>query len=866
MEEKTKNSNTIKKKTSKKKKIIKRIIWGFTIFIALLFLSAGIIAYVFEDKIADIVLKELYKSMKTEIKHKNVSFSLIRKFPMASLKIDELQVQGFNEKRDMLSASSVYLHFNFLDLIRTDYKVKRIEIKKAELRLKVFKDGVANWDFFSIEDSSDKDFVVNLNSIVLKNVNVSYESLEDDIELGVSVSTLTAKGDFAKKTFDMQITTDLTVDSLKVASDFAVYDKNLIINTDMLIDNENYHYQFKHLKAQLNRLNFNVDIDLQKKIQDWHYSINLNGKELNIKDILKHTPDYVNEAIKGYELGGLLQINLTIKGQTGKKKKIDIRSKYSIKKGTIHNIANNIGLINVRLQGNFHTTGFQLLQTTTLQVSDLKAILNKKNISANLYIKNLQRPFVRLHLESDVNLEDWQDFMPKSYVYEAKGNAEININFENQLKSFSTISTADFEKATMSGTLILSDVYLQLVQGETAIEEINGKVELNNQVLYLDDVNGKINKNNFIINGKINHFFDYIFDNQKPMHIIADVSSPYLNMNTFLARKETTSSKKSDSEFELVFPANINFNIKLSVNQFVFDKFEAVNVSGNASLKDNTFTVNNLNLKSFGGNMIASGYAEKQSNKTFLVYCSAKLNNVDVRKMFYSFNNFGQSDNGLTDKNIRGTASTTILFKAYIKDNLDILLESVDALSNITITDGQLLNFKPLASLSKFVDLEDLYNIRFATLSNRIQIKNQVITIPEMDIKNNALNLTVSGYQWFNGDLDYYIKIKMNELLSKKFQTKRKNKKEEDFGEIIDDNTGNTYVHLTATGNLDNPRFKWSRKEAKKEVKEQIKSQKEDLKTIFQSESRKIKETKQEDKKLNDDTKKTLDIEVDENW
>ena len=79
--------------------------------------------------------------------------------------------------------------------------------------------------------------------------------------------------------------------------------------------------------------------------------------------------------------------------------------------------------------------------------------------------------------------------------------------------------------------------------------------------------------------------------------------------------------------------------------------------------------------------------------------------------------------------------------------------------------------------------MEDLYNIRFATLSNRIQIKNQVITIPEMDIKNNALNLTVSGYQWFNGDLDYYIKIKMNELLSKKFQTKRKIK-EEDFEKL----------------------------------------------------------------------------------
>ncbi len=866
MEDKTKNITIKNEKTPKKRKIVKIIIWSLTIFIALLFLTASIIAYVFEDKIADIVLKELYKSMKTEIKHKNVSFSLIRKFPMASLKIDDLQVQGLNEKRDVLIASYVYLQFNFLDLLTTNYKLKRIEIKNANLRLKVFKDGRANWDFFSIKDSSNKDFVVNLNLISLKNVHVIYESLENDIELGLNVYTLTTKGDFIKQTFDMQITTDLTLDSLKVDTSFVLYDKDLIINTKMLIDNENDHYQFNSLKVQLDRLKFNADLDLQKKEKNWNYSIALNAKELIIKDVLNHMPDYVNEIVKGYELGGLLHINLMIKGKTGKQKKIDIQSKYAIKKGMVYNIANNIGLINLRLAGSFRTTGFQLLQSTTLQISDLKAILNKKNISANLYIKNLQTPFVRFHLESNVNLEDWQRFMPKNYIYDSKGKAELNIDFESQLKGFTNITIADLEKATINGMITLSDVYLQLTQGETAIKEINGKVALNNQVLYLDDLNGKINDNNFIIDGKIDNFYDYIFNKQVPMNIVANVSSPYLNMNTFLSQKKNiTTTQKSEETFSLAFPDNINFNLKLSINKFVFDKLEAIAVNGDVMLKDNVFTVNKLNLKTFAGNIMASGYAQKQANKTFLLYCSAKLNDIDVQQMFYSFNNFGQSANGLTDKNIRGMASANILFKTIMKDNGELLTESVDVLSNITINNGQLINFKPLESLSKFVDLEDLYNIRFATLHNHIQIKNQAITISEMDIKNNALNLTLSGCQWFNGDLDYYIKIKMSEILSKKFQLKRKNK-EEDFGEIINDNTDNNYIHITATGNLDNPKFKWSRKDTKKETKEQIKTQKEDFKTIFKSETEKIGDTKQKEKELNDPTKKNLDIEIDENW
>ncbi len=853
------------KHTSKKKKIFKKIVFSLLATFIFLFISAVVVAYVFEDKIADVVLKELYKSIQTEVKHKDVSFSLIRKFPMASLTVNDLQVKGYCEKRNMLTASYVHLQFNLFDIITSNYKLKRIEISNAVLRLKVFKNDVANWEVFSSKDSTAKDFVINLNSIILRKVNVSYESLTNEVSFGVDVHDLTAKGDFAKKVFDLQLSSDLTLDSLKVDTSFALYHKEIVISTNTHIDSENDKYVFKNADIQMNRLNFKTDLDLFKKNEAWYYGVDLRGNDLSVKDILFHMPDFVTNSLKGYELGGLLKIDLHAKGNTGKQKDLDIDAKYSLKKGTIYNIKNDIGLVNLRCSGSFQSTSLSILKTSILHLSDFNVLLNKKNISGNLYINNFLNPFIKLHLTSDVNLEDWQQFMPQNYIYRSKGDAVIDVDFENQFKSFFSISTQDFKTAQIKGTIRFSDVYLQLVQGETAFENVSGKVELNDQVLVLNDLNGSINDNSFILNGKIFYFFDYLFTDNTSMSIVADLSSPYLNMNTFLAKKSTSSSqKKNEDEFELVLPENINFDLKLSINKFMFDNFEAKNVNGEAILKNNVFTVNDLNLNAFGGSISVSGYAQKQSNKTFVLYCSARLNNTDVQQMFYAFNNFGQSENGLTDKNIRGTASTNILFKATAKSNLDILTPSVDVIATITILNGQLINFKPLESLSKFVELEDLRNIRFATLTNRIQINNEVITIPEMDIKNNAMNLVLSGSQGFNGNLDYTMKIKMNELLSKKFHNKKKDN--EDFGEVVADGTGNTNIFITAGGNIDNPRFKWSSRQSKAGVKERVTGQKDEINTMFKQEKEKKAGEKQKEKDLNDSKKKPAEIEVDENW
>ena len=63
-----------------------------------------------------------------------------------------------------------------------------------------------------------------------------------------------------------------------------------------------------------------------------------------------------------------------------------------------------------------------------------------------------------------------------------------------------------------------------------------------------------------------------------------------------------------------------------------------------------------------------------------------------------------------------------------------------------------------------------------------------------MEIKSSALNITASGWHTFNNEINYKIKLSMDELLSKK--ARKKKKENDEFGEVADDKLKNTNIFL----------------------------------------------------------------------
>ena len=105
-------------------------------------------------------------------------------------------------------------------------------------------------------------------------------------------------------------------------------------------------------------------------------------------------------------------------------------------------------------------------------------------------------------------------------------------------------------------------------------------------------------------------------------------------------------------------------------------------------------------------------------------------------------------------------ASAMACIKLYVslgakKENIVM----VDSKGAIRKDRGELNKYKPLEALSKFVELEELKEIKFKRLQNSILVKEGVIIIPKFEILSSAMNLSIAGTHTFNNDIDYHLSL-----------------------------------------------------------------------------------------------------------
>ena len=196
--------------------------------------------------------------------------------------------------------------------------------------------------------------------------------------------------------------------------------------------------------------------------------------------------------------------------------------------------------------------------------------------------------------------------------------------------------------------------------------------------------------------------------------------------------------KESDDKSAPLIPENIQFKLNAKIDKFTYSKFSASEISGEIEIKNQKAIVSDMKLQTMQGEAEIDAYADNSNNKLDVVLQST-LKNINVTEMFSQFNNFGQST--LQDKNIKGFATADLEFSGSWSNGLEPDLKSIKSNINLSLDRGELIDFKPLLSLSKFVDVQDLQRIKFSNLKSNIEIKDKTIFLPSTSIKNSALNI-----------------------------------------------------------------------------------------------------------------------------
>ena len=817
------------------KKAFKIFFISLLIIVSLVTGTAFVIGYFYEDEVVGVVLNELNKNIKTEINIGSYDFSVLSKFPDASLEFKDItakSTKNFKSKRayedTLFTAKSIFLQFNIFDIIKKHYTINAIHIDGADVRIITNKKGQENFHFWVSDSTSTSNFKLELNSVKITETKVDYINYIKRADVKIYTDKFTLNGNFTSDTYILKSKGKLDIKKLEFDNvNYATAD-NISLKSDIKVDNNTF--TIKQGQLNLNNLSFNLDgvANYENKL---NLDIKLSGDDIDIKSLLSVLPDVAKSSISSYKSDGLFYFNGSIKGEVSNYKSPSIETDFGINNAIITNTNSNIKLTNVNAKGKWSNGSRHCAETSFLQLNSLDANLNGNKISGNYKITNFKSPTITVNSDINTELNELISFLDVDTIESISGKLAGHINFTGKFKDFNNITNADIARSKTSGYANLSNVSLKLKDSDFEIKNINSGLKFNSKSITIDSLRFKQGNNDFFIKGFLYNILQYFLINDKDIRLSGTLKSDNFDLDEFLnyLRDKNAAKEKSTN---INVEEYITYKLKFDVKNFKYKKFEGKNLKGSLRYYEKTISINDISINTLEGNFSGNVFLQKIDSNKFKFTANPVLKNININKMFTVFDNFGQDF--IKAENLKGIINSKNKLSFFMNKKAEIDETSLNVLSDIEIKNGELNHFKPMRKLSRFIALSELENIKFSTLKNQIRIENKTIYIPKMDIKSSAFTITAGGEHHFNGKYNYKLKVLLSDVLLTK--AKRAKKQNTEFGVIEDDGLGRTSIFLNVEGTKNDVSVSYDTKAVKENIKDKAKEEKANLKTILNEE------------------------------
>lgn len=785
---------------------------------------SSFLVWFYKDEVIAKVIQELNKHLNSEVRVEpnNIDLTIMKSFPKCAIEFKEITVfesKNYKKPDTLLYAKNLLLAFSVKDLFNKNYTIKNITLIDAETSIKIDGKGNPNYLIWKQDTSSksNNDLKFSLENILLDNIKFSFKSKKHKVKISSSIKTIHFKGSFSSEKYTLVTDGNAFVNALQIGDVKYINDKNLKFDLEFDVNGNNYVVKKSNTFVNETHLVSNGSFVIKDSLQS--LDIEFNGNNLDISTTLSLLPEKFKTKIYDYESNGEFYVS----GECHYKSNLPFKlnSNFGIKNASILHKQSSTSLQDVNLTGKIVMNE----NRSSLSLKNISAKLNNNNFSGNMELVNFSNPYLTLNFSAKTSLQDLMSFYPIDTLENLSGNIDMQANIEGLVSELKTNTFSSTIKA--NGEASVHDLKAKFKHSEKEINIPTGTVKL--IARHLNVSNLKLIKGNsdVSLNGDLPDFLGYLFNHAEPLNVIALVNSDKIEVEDFLF---ASSNNQSDNG-KVQIPNNININVKLNVGHLTFGKFKAEKFQGDLFLKDQKAALNNVKLNTTDGEITLNVIADTRDDK-IKITGESELKQLNIQKLFFQLNNFGQTT--IIDQNLKGFITANIDFSSSWDNQLNVDLSSINVTSSLLVERGELIGFKPLESLAKYIDVTELKHIKFSTLQSAVEIKNKVITIPKTSIKSNAINLELWGKHTFDNVIDYHIQLLLSEIIAKR---PNKNKDFDDELSLVENDPENRRsVFIVMTGPIDNPIIKYDKKGAKEKIKEDIKHEKQNLKQILKEE------------------------------
>jgi hypothetical protein len=772
-----------------------------------------LLAYALEGVIGRKIVAEVQDNLKTELTVANVNFSLVLSFPNAALDLKGVMIEG-TDKQPMLKADLLRFKLNIWDIFASPLRIKAIVIKKGVFLLKTNALGKNNYDIFKPSKSEDnKEVAFVLEKAVLESVVIGYENKKTSQDLGLSIKNAAFSGDFSAQKYLLKSEASLICHGITQQGRTFLPEKKLSYKADIQIDRVKNSYTIAQLETTIEQNEFELSgkvIALKKDA--YNLDVNFQATKCNIGSLLQIFPQ---AALQDFSGDGDFSLKGSIKGVSSIENTPNIKVDMQLRNGK---------LTSPRLQDALEKVSFSAVlrsegQQSYFSLPDFKGYFGNQPLTLQLHIQNLKTPKIDFFLDGKIPLASTFGLLNNPNLKTASGFIALrDIKIVGALEDMKKVSSIG--RVEMSGALVAENIALAIKDDEVTIP--TGNLSFANNTFLVEKVKLSGVGTNMLFNGNFYNLLPVLLSDslhhEATLDFRASLYADKLNVKRFTALFDTpnetqaTATKKAETlPVRKPLISYLNGIFEAQIDEFNYDAITGKNFDGHIGFEQDNLLLRGQ-VETMQGKVALNGRLamQREPNLSVTILCE----NFDTKTFFKQCNNFGQDV--LKAENIAGRMDARMAIDAYWDKNWNFQDKSLYMLAYLKVRDGHINDVKMLEDFSTYVKIQDLKNIKFTDMENWFEISNSTLRIPVMTVRNNALNLTISGKHSFEGAINYNFKINAASVVVSRF--KKFNPKLEPQEDI--EHHGFLDLYFNMAGTLDKYKILMSKKVVKADFEE----------------------------------------------
>lgn len=507
-------------------------------------------------------------------------------FPYISIDLKNIRFFATKEMDDkpIYEAADFYLGFNIWDLLRGDYKVKKLTVNNGHLDLVRFENGDINLLMakgMKEEEGESTELVFELAGVRLQSFDISFFDVTDQRDMHFHIADLKTDLRFSSAHIFVDLVSDLVFDLEQDGTPTFFSDKKIHLDLNLDYFTEDGLLKIAPSKAKLEEAMLSVSGQIAVLEKGLDMDLKFDGEKPDFNIFAAFLPKEVGEALKKYKNEGEVFFIGSVKGFAGEGESPAISVEFGADNAYFLNTGIQKKVDELRFSGFFTNGAERNLKTSEIQLQHFHARPEEGIFQGRMTIRNFEDPFIKINLNADLDLEFLGDFFEIEGLRGIQGQVVLDMDFDELIDLNLPPSSISRVEGSLQSELFLKNLSLNIPGYHLPVKQANAYAYMRRGKIVLDSLSFKIGSSDFAFSGELSDFSNILHASKEPLQVKLNAKSKFLDTGELMAIAAEDSAFKeeiSDFEIKLAFSSsgyNLSTYKYLPKGEFFIEDFYA---------------------------------------------------------------------------------------------------------------------------------------------------------------------------------------------------------------------------------------------------------------------------------------------------